>query len=220
MTAPIAPSGLLLYAMERGRLAGPRGDEGGGLASLAEASFREVVAEAILSGQAGKVGAAAPSLPEGEMPSVPGPTGPGAEEIPPSGGAGSTPVTVPAGEGEVILREAQRTGIDPSLLAALRRVENGGPGREFGILSVSAPGLEAQARVAANTIQRTLARFERLGGEAVDGATGRYTDGFLRFLSARYAPIGAANDPMGLNRFHAENLVALYRKAGGRQEGT
>jgi hypothetical protein len=119
---------------------------------------------------------------------------------------------VPADEAEVIGREAQRVNIDPALLAALRRVENGGPGREFGVLSVPAPGLEEQARVAANTIRKNAARFVRQGGEVIDPATGRYTEAFLRFFSARYAPLGAGNDPNGLNRFHAANLIALYRR--------
>ena len=43
--------------------------------------------------------------------------------------------------------------------------------------------------------------------------SGRYTEDFLRFLSSRYAPVGAQNDPNGLNRFHAANLIAHYRKA-------
>ena len=96
---------------------------------------------------------------------------------------------------------------------ALRRVENGGPGREFGILSVAAEGLDAQARMAANTVKNTIARFEQSGGVVADPASRHYTEEFLTFLSARYAPVNAANDPAGLNRHHAANLVALYRKA-------
>ena len=115
-------------------------------------------------------------------------------------------------EATAISREADRTGIDPKLLVALRRAENGGPGREFGVLSVAAPGVDAQARVAANTVRNTVQRFERGGDGAVDPATGRYTDAFLRYFSARYAPIGAVNDPTGLNRHHAANLIALYQK--------
>ena len=118
-------------------------------------------------------------------------------------------------ETATIAREANRTGIDPALLVALRRTENGRPGREFGVLSVAADSREAQTRVAANTVRNTIARFERDGGVAVDPATGRYSEAFLRFLSSRYAPLGAANDPAGLNRHHAANLIALYRKVPG-----
>jgi hypothetical protein len=128
---------------------------------------------------------------------------------------GRAPSTQEAG---VILREALRTGVDPSLLVALRRAENGRSGKEFGVVSVAADGLDAQARVAANTVRNTLARFERDGGTAVDRTTGRYTEDFLRFFSSRYAPVGAANDPTGLNRHHAANLIALYQKAS-RNDG-
>jgi len=56
----------------------------------------------------------------------------------------------------------------------------------------------------------------------VDPVTGRYTETFLRFLSSCYAPAGAENDPSGLNRYHAANLIAIYRKTstpGGTREG-
>ncbi len=122
---------------------------------------------------------------------------------------------LPAREAAVIAREAQRTGIDPNFLAALRRAENGRAGRELGVLSVPAPGLDQQARVAAYTIRNMAARFEKQGGTVVDPATGRYTGSFLRFFSARYAPRGAANDPTDLNRFHTANLIALYRRVSG-----
>jgi hypothetical protein len=116
-------------------------------------------------------------------------------------------------EAFVIAREGNRTGVDPSLLIALRRTENGGPGKEFGVLSIPAPDLDSQARIAANTVRNTVTRFERGGGIAVDPTSGRYTEEFLRFLSSRYAPVGVQNDPTGLNRFHAANLIAHYQKA-------
>ena len=49
--------------------------------------------------------------------------------------------------------------------------------------------------------------------EVVDPTSGRYSEEFLRFLSGRYAPVGAVNDPDGLSRYHARNLIALYRQA-------
>lgn len=119
-------------------------------------------------------------------------------------------------EQRVIQRTAERAGVDPAFLQALRRAENGGPGREFGVLSVPAPTYEDQARVAAETIRRNVERFEGVGGQAVDAATGRYTPEFIEFFSRRYAPVGAANDPRGLNRHHARNLLRLYTDALAR----
>jgi hypothetical protein len=103
--------------------------------------------------------------------------------------------------------------VDPRFLGALRRAENGGPGREFGVLSVSAPTYEDQVRLAAASIPRNVERFEASGRVAIDPATGRYSEEFIRFFSNRYAPVGAANDPAGLNQYHARNLVRLYAQA-------
>ncbi|MFQ5830657.1 MAG: hypothetical protein ACE5JD_16110 [Candidatus Methylomirabilia bacterium] len=113
-------------------------------------------------------------------------------------------------ESDLIQKAAERAGVDPRFLQALRLVENGGPGREFGVLSVPAPTYEDQVRVAATTIGRNLERFKRAGGEPIDSLSGQYTDGFIRFFSSRYAPVGANNDPTGLNRYHAKNLIRLY----------
>ena len=144
---------------------------------------------------------------------------------PPPGVFGATPragepnESVPASgivrpdEGDVITEFAREAGIDPDFLKSLRRVENGGPGREFGVLSIPAPTYHDQARVAAESVKRNLERFRREGGEPIDPATGRYTSGFIRFFSSRYAPIGASNDPRGLNRFHAGNLIRAYLKS-------
>jgi hypothetical protein len=187
-------------------------DAGSDLANLSAASFRTIVMEAILrrdsppvEHQAALPQNATDSPSPGQSPPQSAPTPADGQSLPASHRLQVT--------GELIEREAQRTGIDPNLLAALRRVENGKPGREFGVLSVSAPGPEDQARLAANTIRNTARRFELQGKNPTDPNTGRYTNEFLRFFSARYAPIGAANDPAGLNRFHAANLIAIYRKA-------
>jgi hypothetical protein len=148
----------------------------------------------------------------GSEPAKPAPSE--ATDAPPTAAAPAAgPPGIRSYEEAVIAREAERTGVGQSLLVALRRTENGGPGREFGVLSVPADGLDAQARVAANTVRNTIRRFERQDGAAVDPISGQYTEDFLRFLSARYAPLGAGNDPAGLNRYHAANLIAHYRKA-------
>jgi hypothetical protein len=176
------------------------------LLQLAGLSFREAVTEALLNRDEAASEATSP---------IPSQT----TEAPLAASTSQGEACgLPVREAALIAREADRTGVNPSLLVALRRAENGGPGREFGVRSVPATGLEAQARVAANTIRNNIERFEREGGRAVDPASGRYTDDFLRFLSSRYAPVGAENDPTGLNRFHATNLIAFYRKAS-RSDG-
>lgn len=194
----------------------PAASEGSVLVALAAQSFEAVVYEALLA----RAQTGAEGLPtETPEPDPPPPEADGAAASAPPARDGDPPrgQGAPIAEAAVIDREAERTGIDPRLLVALRRTENGGPGREFGVVAVAAPTLEAQARVAANTIRNTAQRYAQQGGEVLDSTTGRYSEGFLRFLSARYAPIGAANDPTGLNRHHARNLIALYRQARGEE---
>ena len=209
MTTPINPvlfRSLTAIPLSPSGASGDSEKETSALLQLAGLSFREVVTEALLNRDATASEVTSP---------IPSQTA----EAPP---VASTPQAeargLPVREAAVIAREADRAGVDPSLLVALRRAESGGPGREFGIRSVPATGLEAQARVAANTIRNNIERFEREGGRAVDSASGQYTNDFLRFLSSRYAPVGAENDPAGLNRFHATNLIAFYQKAS-RSDG-
>jgi hypothetical protein len=204
VTGPIHPAGWSVPAVGCGTPSGGGGrvtDDTAALLGLAALSFREAVLEARAHRNAAGGGAVEPG---------PAETRPAPKISPRAPGAASegTP-----SEALVIAREADRTGVDPTLLAALRRTENGGPGKEFGVLSVPASDLDGQARMAANTVRNNVVRFERGGGIAVDPSSGRYTEDFLRFLSSRYAPVGAQNDPNGLNRFHAANLIAHYRKA-------
>jgi hypothetical protein len=216
MTAPIGvPHAVaILTAMHGARIGSNSPEElTKGLMQLSEASFRDIVMEAIAHRNAPVGEQQTPLSRDAARDLSPDPSPQPNAPAPPAPIHRSHPMRIPPAEADLIVREAQRTGIDPDLLAALRRVENGGPGREFGVLGTPAPGLEEQARIAANTIRKTVARFEQQGKEAVDLSTGRYTNEFLRFFSARYAPSGAMNDPGGLNRFHAANLIALYRKA-------
>jgi hypothetical protein len=204
VTGPIHPTGWNAPAVGYGTpsMGGGRvTDESAALLGLAALSFRDAVLEACAHRKAAGGGGAEPD---------PAAATPDPETSPPAQGAASEGTT---DEALVIAREADRTGVDPSLLTALRRTENGGPGKEFGVLSVPAPDVGGQARIAANTVRNNVVRFERRGGIAVDPSSGRYTEDFLRFLSSRYAPVGAQNDPNGLNRFHAANLIAHYRKA-------
>jgi hypothetical protein len=118
---------------------------------------------------------------------------------------------LPAEAEEATIKDvAARAAIDPVLLHALRRAENGGPGREFGVLSVPAPTYHDQARIAAESIRRSVERFEAGGRRAFDPLSGRYTREFIEFFSRRYAPVGAGNDPANLNQYHAQNLIRLY----------
>jgi hypothetical protein len=164
---------------------------------------------------ASAVASGSPALPpvtSAFAPPVPSAAAPDGSPTAPPGSSVPVP-TSPADEAGTIASHARREAVDERFLRALRRAENGRPGREFGVLSVPAPTFDDQARIAAGSVRRSIERFEKAGGRAIDPATGRYTDEFIRFFSARWAPVGAANDPTGLNRYHARNLARLYAKA-------
>jgi len=95
-------------------------------------------------------------------------------------------------------------------LMALRKAENGAPGREYGVLSMPAPTYADQLRIAANSLRHREREYRDRGERARQG--GFFTEGFLRAFSARWAPLHVENDPKGLNSAHAANLVALAQK--------
>ena len=69
----------------------------------------------------------------------------------------------------------------------------GGPKakKPYGILSVPCSGHDECRRICINTIRNNVWRFKDWGH--------REYDSYLEFLASRYAPIGAGNDPGGLN---------------------
>lgn len=122
-------------------------------------------------------------------------------------------VSIPNDEVPLLFTVADDFRVDPAFLAAIRKTENGGPGREMGILSVSAPTVIEQYTVAARTVSNNLSRYQSETGNTALVDRQRYSDDFVRWFSARYAPIGAANDPTNLNANHAGNLLDNYRRA-------
>lgn len=95
-------------------------------------------------------------------------------------------------------------------LVALRRVENGRAGREFGVLSEPAPTYAAQLHIAANSLRQAERRAARVHPQVpLRAADGFFTPNFLQLFSAHWCPLNAANDPTHLNEHHAKNLITL-----------
>lgn len=88
----------------------------------------------------------------------------------------------------------------PSLVDAIGKAENS---RRYPYGIVAKRKLtEAEARRwCENTVRRRLAEWQRAGrpGHPVD------------WIARTYAPIGASNDPRGLNRNWASNVKRLYK---------
>lgn len=83
------------------------------------------------------------------------------------------------------------------IVGAIYRAEGGPRARKpFGILSVPCSGYEECREICYNTVRNNYFRWIRAG---------RPGD-YLEFLARRYAPVGAANDPSGLNRHWLKNV--------------
>lgn len=73
----------------------------------------------------------------------------------------------------------------------------------YGIISISCESKEECRKICANTVRNNYKRWQRSG----------QTITFLQFLQRRFAPVGASNDPTGLNRNWASN-VSYFLKRG------
>jgi len=83
------------------------------------------------------------------------------------------------------------------IVTAIRYAENGGKGREYGILHKRCPKTyRGQAGWCAATVQKNYDRWVKAGkrGEFID------------FLGRVYCPVGAENDPTGLNKHWTKNV--------------
>jgi len=120
-----------------------------------------------------------------------------------------------------ILKHANNMGVEPELLMAMRHAENGGKGKEYGVLSngekydnnkgytldgkfyLYVDEKEKQLYWAAITVRKNIERFKNDHKDHKD---------FISFLASRYAPIGVKNDPNGLNKNWGPNVKFLYEK--------
>lgn len=83
---------------------------------------------------------------------------------------------------------------------AIYIVEGGAKAKvPYGILSVKT---NDPRRICLNTIRNNYLRWQNAGSP----------DDYLLFLSNRYAPIGASNDPKGLNNNWLKNLRKILSK--------
>ena len=97
---------------------------------------------------------------------------------------------------EVNIRPECRDILAP-IVAAIRYAENGGKGKEYGILHPRVkPTYRSQAGWCAATVQKNYDRWVKAGRKGE----------FIVFLGNRYCPVGAENDPNGLNKNWTKNV--------------
>ncbi len=105
---------------------------------------------------------------------------------------------------EANIRPELRETLAP-IVAAIRYAEDGRAGREYGILHPRVkPTYRSQAGWAAASVQKSWDRWV---------AAGQPGD-FITHLGARYCPVGADNDPDGLNRHWVGNVTKFAEAFG------
>ena len=84
------------------------------------------------------------------------------------------------------------------IVDAIYKAEGGKTAKKpFGILSVPCSGYESCRKICFNTVRNNYRRWNNAGNPGQ----------FLSFLASRYAPIGAGNDPAGLNHNWLKNVT-------------
>ena len=123
----------------------------------------------------------------------------------------------PKSERDTILKAAKRNNLKTDLLSilfAIRKAENGSKRREFGIIHPRCEAemdkrpdetLDIQAGWAAARVQKNYDRWIKAGSK------GRY----IVYLACRFCPVGAANDPDGLNKNWIGNVNSWVEKIRG-----
>lgn len=127
---------------------------------------------------------------------------------------------------EGILLHSQRLNVPAELIMAIRMAENGGEGREYGILP---SGTIQKTRYAEDTGYRTLqgefrtyvndgekqlawaARTVQKNQERFNLDHKNHAD-FISYLASVYAPHDAPNDPSKLNKNWEKNVRFYYEK--------
>ena len=122
-------------------------------------------------------------------------------------GSGRGPTDDVMASASIAAREYELSEFQTDALRCLRRVENGRPGREYGVLHPDARDTDelTQARWAAGSIKK------RLQNPAA-----------LTQFAKRWAPLEADNDPRGLNRYWLGNMSACLaqQSTSGRPRST
>lgn len=92
------------------------------------------------------------------------------------------------------------------IVAAIRYAENGRMGREYGVLHPRAlnKSYRTQAGWCAATVQKNYDRWVAAGSKG----------DYIAFLGARYCPVGADNDPKGLNKHWIGNVTKFSKRFG------
>ena len=96
------------------------------------------------------------------------------------------------------------------VLMAIRTAENGSAGREYGVLSVSAPTYAEQLRMAMATVVHRLWSYP--GNPLTTTPNGELivSPNWVAYFASIWAPSGVANDPTNLNANWTKDFLHAY----------
>lgn len=109
----------------------------------------------------------------------------------------------------------------PAFTLAVRQHEAGRPGLEFGIMHPDAinTNLETQLEWFLETLKKDTIRWNT--GKLWNGWNKEDFKDFIEYFAKKYAPPGAENDPLNLNRFWEDSVryyYELFRWKGGEEQ--
>ena len=122
----------------------------------------------------------------------------------------ATGIALPARERQIIKAVADDYKLNPDqtrLLYVIRKIEHGKQGREFGILHPDAMRYAGKPVTETNAVLSFTLQAEWAAGTVKK----RYSGDLLAFAN-RYCPIGAKNDPTGLNNNWYKNAKYYMNK--------
>jgi len=110
--------------------------------------------------------------------------------------------------------EAAKHSIDWAFVATIRQVENGGEGRDFGVLDGVSSTYAEQLQVTCATVAHRLETYpanplQRCYSPSKQSRM-RYTMSFINYFASIWAPIGVSNDAHNLNSNWLKNAISAY----------
>ncbi len=118
-----------------------------------------------------------------------------------------------SGQGQAFIDAARRHGIDPNLLAAIAMHETGN-GTSNAVRNHNNPGGLMNPRTNWSTLQRFGSLSQGIDAMARNLKRGYINQGLtsVAAIGRKYAPVGAGNDPRGLNRHWVPNVTDILRR--------
>ena len=115
-------------------------------------------------------------------------------------------------EKPLIVTAATARNVDPYYIMAIRQAENGGNGKEFGVLSENAPTYADQLRLCVSTVAHRLESFPGNPLQRDPFGRIRYNPKWIAYFQSIWAPVGldVGNDPTHLNNNWLKNVLSFY----------